>query len=86
MYISKQVQQELKKSYDFLKIAVNRAPMISIQTTWALDEEDEYGVVDNDDKNNNSNTTSSTTTIPIGNYFYFILFQYILYIYIFFYF
>lgn len=31
---SKQVQQELKKSLDLLKSAVNRAPMVSLQTEW----------------------------------------------------
>lgn len=37
-FVSKQVQQELKKSFDLLKTAVSRAPMTSITTVWADDD------------------------------------------------
>lgn len=33
---SKQVQQELKKSLDLLKSAVNRAPMVTLATEWDM--------------------------------------------------
>ena len=38
---SKQVQQELKKTMDLLKTAVNRAPFTTLETTWDMEGEDE---------------------------------------------